>query len=634
MRVFDDFDYKADNPSWARASSLDELFRLLPKYLTKWHVLKYHIVNKDNIVDRPTVLTKYEEDIVDKLLKKCFTKEEALGLIEVNDDFIRATKYGVLKIFVDNYGLTDIIEVFAKRINKLEVEKNNAEKTRFITKKINDQKFDLMRIVKFLDKKEDVELFISIVSPEFIIQHYDERLENFPCNIRSFFTDLDYKGNKANNIRLASVKHWKDAKVRADALNLIPTEEMGEAIDYYLKNNVELAKALMNSVTKVIFEKYISVNYSYYPLESQELIKAYLARQERQIGAIKQASEKRRKMLEKERRIREKEELKNASKVQAKPFFKLANGEVIVTQEDCLLIAQSFILSKLSIEKFCKKYKIVDTVGFRKMLDKVSEENEEYKDVINESILSSQQKFVASTHEFINSVLQPNADIEELVKNNKSKQRDLKTILAFNLPNSEKELIIYKITRYFSSKLKMDDKSSSRENIDNMLTENDIIFMIGKDNFDLLKSGASIDIFECFRELVAPYRLAIDQQTSNTYSTQQLMPIKNLVDRYQSKFISKKYLATEPGIGDKYGQVVKVTPEMVDMAMHYAKTHKLYTSNYTMDKILKAIVDKEIDNQEEMLEAKQRMQYGILQALKECTTVEEYLKTVEDSKDR
>ena len=179
------------------------------------------------------------------------------------------------------------------------------------------------------------------------------------------------------------------------------------------------------------------------------------------------------------------------------------------------MLAQQFINDTLAIGGFCQKYKIADVDGFKKMLNYVAGKDGEFSKKLKKHIDFIQQKFISSTHTFIDEALKPTADVGDLIKNYKSKQRDLKTVLNLTSSTAEKEFLVFKFSKFISSRLLEDDKSSNLNNINNMLTENEIAFIVGKENFDTMKKGGKVDIYECFRETIAPFRDALEKQTKN-----------------------------------------------------------------------------------------------------------------------
>ena len=448
-------------------------------------------------------------------------------------------------------------------------------------------------------------------------------MTNFPDKLRPFFTNLDYFGYPSN-VRYAKIKHWKDAENAQIALDLIPQKEMGKAIDYYLKNKPYLAKSLYNYITNSIIDNYLKPNYSNYPQESKEIVDKVLIHKQKQLETLKNKSL----LNNNSKDFDEEVEVKKQKKM---VFFKLYNGKKVSSDEDCFMIVKAFLEESLTIESFCNKYKISDVSGFRRMLEYVSSISEEYKNKIDNVIQKNQNKFILSTNDFISKILDPNVDIEELIKSNKSKQRDLKTILSFKIPQKDKEMIILKVMSNFHSRLSLDDKSSNVENINRLLSDKELRFIIGYENFEKLNRGEVVNLDDCINDLIIPYRSSLDKQSDGGFGKQCLSPIKKLVVKYSTRFSGKKYLKSEPGLGDKNGEVVKISPEMVDMAVHYAKVNKLYLSHYTIEKILKAIIDGEINNYDEMSAAKQNLKDDVLKTLKECESIEEYLKSIDSS---
>lgn len=620
------------NQPWTKTTDVDEAVRRMPIGQDEWTLFRYCIINNhkySTYVNKP--LEKWNKDMIIKLLDKYLSKEDVLKFLSDNNyDLVCECYSGTFNVLMEKLGSKEIIDIFKRQMDDLEYMSSVTNGSI----RLDKYRYNLCEVLKTLKNKQDIESLVDCFGSDVLIKWFKGRLEHFPDNIKYLFTDLDYNGNKSN-VRLASIKHWKDAETIKVALDLIPQSEMGEAIDYYMKNKPYLAKSFYSYISGYILEKILLVNYESYPEESKKIVdRIFLAKQKREEDAKKRKEAKALEMenMENEKSKAEDVSTESVAQQEKKTFFKLYNGQEISSDQDCLMVAQRFIEENMSVDGFCKKYKIADNKGFKRMLDYVSTESEEFKGQIERINDVSKNKFIAATNNFIDKLKDPNEDIKTLIKENKSKQRDLSTILSFNITNEERERIVLKTMRYYADRLKQDNRSSSISNIDNMLTDNEILFMIGRDNFDRMKTGAKIDIYEYIRSIIAPYRSNLDLQSKNKFTVECLVPIREMVKKYEGKFMSKRFLATEPGIGNKNGEEVKITSEMVDMAVHYARVNKLYSSNYTIEKILKAIVDGEIDNSKETQDAKQKLQAGILKDLKECENIEDYLKTINPDK--
>ncbi len=314
-----------------------------------------------------------------------------------------------------------------------------------------------------------------------------------------------------------------------------------------------------------------------------------------------------------------------------KVLFSLA-GLKPSSKSDYEKIAKKFLETNLSIPAFCKKYKISNTETFKEMLGELSKQDNEMGVMLKDKNRTSQQNFMQATFSFVNTVNDPNGDIQTAIQNNTSKDRTFAKILAMpetSIPASEKLEFVRRISTYFAERLLMDDKSYTLENISSRLTNNEISFLTSSETIQKMSSGATIDLGAEFASTIKPFKQELDMQTKNAFTRKVVYPIKSALVQYGTKFQPKKYLSANPGIGVADGSVVMITPEMVDTALYFAQKQGLYPCNTTISRIIKVVAEGQIKDAHEEVQKSEEKQNAFLQKLQNSQSIEEYFDSVE-----
>lgn len=503
---------------------------------------------------------------------------------------------------------------------------------------ISKRKSELAKILYDEPHKSVVEKIVELLTPTYLIRHFGEmgeNLKNYPNCVKSYF---EIKTLNDGNYSIVSekrsrIKSWENATTPWAALDLIPEGKEWDAFEYYLEHNPKLARSFahhtaMFAVPK-IYRRYKDVDLSKLPLQTQQtldlILKAYKERLQREFQAKNFVLD-----------FDDKKEIHSHvfcdEYGNLKQFFNFNNNLHISTFDEYILLTNQFLESNLSLESFCKKYRISSESGFKAMLDAIMQEDEKYKDLIKEKLESGQKSFFSKSMELMRKISEPNSDVGELINDNKSDKRNLSFYLNLNdnlVSYGEKLNFVRNLIMYYGKKLGLNDSSASVENINNMLTEKEIAFLVDEETLMKMKKGAKIDLLDVVRDEIAIYRVQLDKEIENKELRQALRNFSAGLPRYSNRFIRKRYLAVSPGVGDKDGNLVSVNEEVVDMAMHYAKTKKLYPCYYAMERIIKAIINGEIENRSDTIKAMSQMRRQIFNEINACSNIEEYINKID-----
>lgn len=431
-------------------------------------------------------------------------------------------------------------------------------------------------------------------------------------------------------------KDWKNQTVVEKVMYRVTEENKWEVFEYFATNNVymfnrivrdfvgkKLARILFYSVDEIL-ERYNDEKLSERPEPIRNLVEN---------------------LVEQEKIKEEKNEQRKAETIQRRHEQMLSwcdkNGEFLKlftlgkvelqSREDYEKVLQKFLQEDMSIPTFCIRYKISDRNGFVKMLEKFAYENPKIAEQINSKNKDRQERYLTKAKEIIYNIVVKGDSVEELIKYAKTYSLDQIIWLSKELFNDKKvcEILATKIVYYYANRLNSYDSSMEPENIDKMLTKEEIMFIVG-DQYDSIMKGKSEEIEKIFFKNVS----FVKDMAHNTMYYAKFEKIfnfiKNNLVKYNNKFKSGVYFRNKNSIITENGNIVDVTREMVDMAFEYAYSKGLHTSTNVMNSIINAVAKGKIQNVERTRQSKKAMLMESSQMIDKITSIDDYFVALDN----
>ncbi len=309
-------------------------------------------------------------------------------------------------------------------------------------------------------------------------------------------------------------------------------------------------------------------------------------------------------------------------------LFNLQDGLEIKTLDDYKLILSYFIASELSVTEFCRHYLIDNVEGFKLMCKKFGAMDPEFEAYYADLTARKQRELFAITANEITSGSESTYSIERLI-NNSSLKLTLPTIINIGESTMQPQVVndyARNVISYYHEKLNSyNPTSSSEDDILKRLTEREVRFLISTKSYQKIRGGKNIELDT---EFVGAFR-PISSYLGGTAKQQIFAPdtgVKRLISPYSQKFSPNEVLNGNVQIIAADGTYKNVTQEVVDMATTYANKHKLYRSSGTVSRIIKAVVDGSIQNQEETREYLTFIKKREEKKIEECATLDGYMK--------
>lgn len=312
-------------------------------------------------------------------------------------------------------------------------------------------------------------------------------------------------------------------------------------------------------------------------------------------------------------------------------LFKLGNI-TLHSIDDYKKVLDKYLSEDLTIVKFCTKYKISDQKGFSKMLKNFSLDSEEYAQKISSKSEISQAKYLSVAKKAINDICKDGKSVEELLK--LSNTYDMESLLQLTrrlYPKTNYDTILaLKIMVYYHKRISSyNRKSIEPENIKNMLKEDEVKFIVGKEKYYSALLGSNLNSQSKISDL---FKLITSKKTNLSFEKLNAAR-RNLNDTFSyvdTKFDKKKILNSDFKVQRPDGELVKITPEIVDRAYQFAKENNLYVCDATMGLILRSIANGKIENKDKTIDEKQKMIQEAIDLINKVTSIDEYFKTVDE----
>ena len=428
------------------------------------------------------------------------------------------------------------------------------------------------------------------------------------------------------NIYKMKAQHRIDSRL----LYYIPDDNPWEAFEWIATHTPDKFKILTERPTSINPFKKLDIIKRYSAIDDKsqipEVILAYIENYEKlhntQIENGKKSSEiKKQKKLEKKPSWID----ENGKFIE---LFKLSDGFPITSPDDYIFIANYYRNSNLSINEFCKKFKIRSVDGFKQMCEIISLTDFDFAEFYKSSLESQKRDYVVEIKNQIEDVALKGVPLNKMLENQKFK-RSLHTIIKIgeSIVDSETlKIFAENIIAYYYERINSYSSiSTDVDEILNRLTNDEIKFLIPSKINNHFKSNQLINIGEEFSKAISPVVKFISPDAKKLVFNR-INGLFLTLDAYSLKFDYENYINGNNQFIMPDGSIVPCNQEIVDMAYAFAYSHKLFKSSTTMSRILKAIAEGKIQNQAETQEYKQNLQNSILNKIKECKTLEEYFE--------
>ena len=455
-----------------------------------------------------------------------------------------------------------------------------------------------------------------------LLTSYPEALDGFDVfKCKKLFSEEEYK-----QIIEQRQRNWK-YETNAELIMYNATEEnRWEILEYFAQKDEGIFNSIVNGFSgvakKPIKKVYplidIVENYADADLESlPKCLKEFIIMARKGLQLKKE--EKDRKKLEKDLSWKD----ANGEPLE---LFKLGHISPS-SREDYEKILKKFLEEELSIVAFCSKYGIRDYNGFRKMLDKFAIENPEYKEQIESKSNSQQSNYITTAVKLIKGVCMGGKSVETIIKHSRSYSLEKIQDLAQSLfPHTVFcEVLTVKIIEYYYDRLNSHTSDIDYKNISNMLTIDEIRFILGAERM----RGRKYKIEEIFKDRVLfikdfnPYilgKLVISNAPNSI--------LRNL-SKYNGGFTKTAYFKDKTLMLDANGNRVEVTEQMVDMALQYAYANDMPIREFVINVLIRGVVKGIIQNEQQTQQEMADMRAQAKSLIYEIVDIDEYFEAMD-----
>ncbi len=306
-------------------------------------------------------------------------------------------------------------------------------------------------------------------------------------------------------------------------------------------------------------------------------------------------------------------------------FFALKDGIPFTTKQEYYDVADFFKSTGLSASAFCHKYQIEDIDGFRLMLNKVAEDIPEFAKFYEEFSANQRKDFVITCRDSIIGIVNDETPISTIIQNSSSSQNLSKMIeiseSLFDDP-SIVEQFVQKIIAYYHSRLNSYNLASNNlDDVNNMLSFKEILYFIEPETLKKLNSNVNVDLYREFSKAIEKVKDKLPEESRKLlYSSRDSIRVK--IKPYASTFDRYLLLNSNTQLALDDGSLVDISNDIIDMANCYATSHGLFKATSAMNKIIMAIADGRIQNQEETALYKQQLKEQIAERMQNCERLE------------
>ncbi len=308
-------------------------------------------------------------------------------------------------------------------------------------------------------------------------------------------------------------------------------------------------------------------------------------------------------------------------------YFKM--GDLLpFGREQYFVIFSKYLKEDLSKEEFCQRYQIGSKTGFDKMLKAFAQESQTYANQIKEK--EEKENIIDERNLLLSGLVSlGKLPVEELIK----KSKDISFEDAKNLVNKKwgkkaQDSLVYRVVNYFYSRVNAYSwDETNPENIKNMLSNDEVRFVTGNANYELLKLGKN--------SIVAPFLRTtayLNGEKHDIYVKKvQGNPDKDIYSallKHEKNFIKDDYFVNQTFLQTKKG-TVEITPEIVDQAYNFVLENNIYPSKKVIQLAIKSVAGGEIEYSEISPERQQYIDRNVAHISK-IKDMSEFMDCIDD----
>lgn len=279
-------------------------------------------------------------------------------------------------------------------------------------------------------------------------------------------------------------------------------------------------------------------------------------------------------------------------------FFSLYGGFELKEKQDYLTIYEKYLEEKLSLEKFCQKYRIEPVSGFNEMLDRIIDESYSQGEKIEDTKKAVSERFLAKRRSILGKIITGELSFDEFLNKNYSRSFTFGGFVGI-CNCDEANAFCKKIIEHYSSKECFE------------YTVNEIQFLEPEKNI----------AYDQFKLDIASM-LSLPKDKAYYPLLRKMMGNLHIAT---SKF-SRDDLRNVAFI--KNGIAYQIDDSVIDQALYYAQKNNIWQSKSAIKQIAKMVAFGEIDVKKETEETKTEMKESLLELLGEKKSIEDYLETV------
>lgn len=619
---------------WQISKNPNEIMRyveLSPK-LTKWQVLKYFVKQDD-------------QEMVEKLLKpRYFFPRELARMTPTYYSELRKSKS---REMVEEYAcqswkqLSDIGKIMDSQMNFV-------SNSHAINKKIEYLKENRPEeLLEWLENNEvKNETYTDTLKLELLMDDPEKNAEKIVylmatshrclelINAVPKYRELSMRAER-KMIELKKSVHWKDCASASLVMFYATEENKWQILEYFAENNLKI----FSDITKGYTRRTKRVDSERVVFECKEVVDRYNGKQ--LSPAFKQYVESCKQMLDSVLENRQKAADKKTLKFQqlqnekqnswlenqeTQSFFKLGNINVGYRQ-DYIQILQKYLQEDMSRSEFCKVYGITSEAGFNQMIEKLCSENAIYAEQIKTK--ESGDNISNDLKLLIANVCLGKEPLEKLLA--KSKRVSLtqaKDILNQNWGKKAQDVFMLRVIKYYHDRAcAIDTSSIEPENIANMLKTDEIRFVVGNNNYKALLSGKELAVPAPFINASIYLHNEGNRVFSDMVRGKTPGQIEYILSKYNRRFNKENYLKADNQIINDKGEVIDITPELIDKAYGFVLSKDIVPSSSVMNLAIRSVANGKID--ESVKEDKQNLINQSLKLIEKINSISDYFEYID-----
>ncbi len=286
-------------------------------------------------------------------------------------------------------------------------------------------------------------------------------------------------------------------------------------------------------------------------------------------------------------------------------YFTLGNNLQPRNKNDYMIIYNKYLEEKISVEAFCKKYRISSINGFNEMLERINAESYIEGMKIKEIKDNVQNRFVRRVRSVTAQIVDNKMSTDELMNENFNNNYTLEKFIRLSSDDEVKRAFCKKIIDYYVSK----DATT--------FTENDMNFL----DYNSHKTS----LYNKFNTFIKQYLVS---PADNEY-IRKLANVKTNLGRAVNVYKRPKSTYSYTISGNTY----EINNDIIDQAICYANNHHIFRSQVAINEIIRNIVLGNINIEDETIMQKEEMKDSLLEMLEEIKTIKEFVDNISQQND-